>query len=116
MILLAGIVAKNSILLVDFAMQKIRDSGTDPRIAIVESAPVRLRPILMTSIAMIAGMLPIATGLGAGGAARQSLGIATIGGILSSTVLTLLVVPNLFILIEDMNAWWRRRRKVTVAD
>ena len=111
MILLAGIVAKNSILLIDFAMQKIRENGTDPRIAIIQSAPVRLRPILMTSIAMIAGMLPIATGWGAGGAARQSLGIATIGGIISSTILTLLVVPNLFILIEDFNSWWRERRK-----
>lgn len=111
MILLAGIVAKNSILLVDFAMQKIRDHGTDARIAIVESAPIRLRPILMTSIAMIAGMLPIATGWGAGGAARQSLGIATIGGIISSTFLTLLVVPNLFVLIEDLNVRWRQRHR-----
>jgi multidrug efflux pump subunit AcrB len=111
MILLAGIVAKNSILLIDFAMQKIRESGTDPRTAIIESAPIRLRPILMTSIAMIAGMIPIATGWGAGGAARQSLGIATIGGIVSSTILTLLVVPNLFIFIEDFNGWWRKRQQ-----
>lgn len=109
MILLAGIVAKNSILLVDFAMQRVRDTGIDPATAIVEAAPLRLRPILMTSVAMIAGMLPIATGLGAGGAARQSLGIATIGGVVSSTLLTLLVVPNLFVGISRFSARLRQK-------
>jgi multidrug efflux pump subunit AcrB len=102
MILLAGIVAKNSILLVDFAMQRVRDAHVSPMDAIRETAPLRLRPILMTSIAMIVGMLPVATGLGAGGAARQSLGISTIGGIISSTFLTLLVVPNLYVVIERL--------------
>jgi multidrug efflux pump subunit AcrB len=100
MILLAGIVAKNSILLVDFAMQKVRDEGVAPSAAILETAPLRLRPILMTSVAMIVGMLPVATGLGVGGAARQALGVATIGGILSSTFLTLLIVPNLYVAVE----------------
>ena len=100
MILLAGIVAKNSILLVDLAMQRVRDNGMDPTQAILEAAPLRLRPILMTSVAMIAGMIPIASGLGAGGAARQSLGIATIGGVVSSTILTLWIVPNLFVWIS----------------
>jgi HAE1 family hydrophobic/amphiphilic exporter-1 len=109
MILLAGIVAKNSILLVDFAIQRVRDAGIDPATAIVEAAPLRLRPILMTSVAMIAGMLPIATGLGAGGAARQSLGIATIGGVVSSTLLTLLVVPNLFVAMSRFTARLRRK-------
>lgn len=104
-ILLAGICAKNSILLIDFAMQKIR-IGEDAAQAILESAPLRLRPILMTSVAMIVGMLPVATGWGAGGAARMPLGIATIGGVISSTVLTLFVVPNLFVFIEK-----RRRRR-----
>ena len=107
MILLAGIVAKNSILLVDLAMQKVRNNGGDPRKAILEAAPLRLRPILMTSIAMIVGMIPIASGLGAGGAARQSLGIATIGGVVSSTLLTLWIVPNLFVWISRVS---RRNR------
>lgn len=102
MILLAGIVAKNSILLIDLAMQKVRDSATDPVQAILEAAPLRLRPIIMTSVAMIAGMIPIASGLGAGGAARKSLGIATIGGVISSTILTLCIVPNLFIWISRL--------------
>lgn len=100
MILLAGLVAKNSILLVDFAMQRVRDHAQDPVNAVLESAPIRLRPIVMTSVAMIAGMFPVAMGWGSGGAARMGLGVATIGGIISSTLLTLLVVPNLFIVIE----------------
>jgi multidrug efflux pump subunit AcrB len=111
MILLSGIVAKNSILLVDFAMQKIGDHGGNPADAILETAPLRLRPIIMTSVAMIAGMVPVATGLGSGGAARMGLGIATIGGVISSTILTLFVVPSLFISIENLAAWFRRRRR-----
>jgi HAE1 family hydrophobic/amphiphilic exporter-1 len=109
-ILLAGIVAKNSILLVDFAMQKVREDHHDAQDAILESAPLRLRPILMTSAAMIVGMIPVATGLGVGGAARQSLGVATIGGILSSTVLTLLVVPNLYIAVDRASRRFRSPR------
>lgn len=104
-VLLAGICAKNSILLIDFAMQRIRGGG-DPQHAVLQTAPLRLRPILMTSVAMIVGMLPVATGWGAGGAARMPLGIATIGGVVSSTLLTLFVVPNFFVFIENL----RRRR------
>jgi HAE1 family hydrophobic/amphiphilic exporter-1 len=101
-VLLAGIVAKNSILLVDFAIARVRQ-GQSPREAVLESAPLRLRPILMTSIAMGAGMLPIALGIGAGGSARQALGVATIGGVISSTILTLLVVPSFYLLIEKLS-------------
>jgi HAE1 family hydrophobic/amphiphilic exporter-1 len=107
-VLLAAICAKNSILLIDFAMQKVRE-GVSPADAVLQTSPLRLRPILMTSVAMIVGMLPVATGWGAGGAARMPLGIATIGGVLSSTVLTLFVVPNLFVWIE-----MRRSKKVSV--
>lgn len=113
MILLAGIVAKNSILLVDFALQKMRDEGLSATEAMLAAAPVRLRPIVMTSVAMVAGMLPIATGLGVGGAARMSLGVATIGGVVSSTVLTLLVVPSVFVavcsLIQRFSGYRLRR-------
>lgn len=101
LVLLAGIVAKNSILLVDFAMEEVRQ-GAHPKEALLKAAPMRLRPILMTSIAMIVGMLPVATGLGVGGAARQGLGIATIGGIISSTILTLLIVPNFFLMVSHL--------------
>jgi HAE1 family hydrophobic/amphiphilic exporter-1 len=109
MILLAGIVAKNSILLVDFAAKRVREQGQTPLHAILESAPLRLRPILMTSLAMIAGMLPVAMGIGATGASRRGLGIATIGGIVSSTLLTLLVVPNLFIGMERLKTLVRKK-------
>jgi hydrophobic/amphiphilic exporter-1 (mainly G- bacteria), HAE1 family len=111
MILLAGIVAKNSILLVDFAVQRVRDAGESPRRAILEAAPLRLRPIIMTSVAMIAGMIPVAAALGAGGEARRSLGIATIGGVISSTILTLLVVPSLYLAIEEGMARLKMRRQ-----
>ncbi len=110
LILLAGIVAKNSILLVDFASQKRRHDSLSAREAMMQAAPLRLRPIIMTSVAMIAGMLPIATALGSGGAARQSLGIATIGGVLSSTFLTLLVVPSLYIAIEDVTEFIKKKK------
>lgn len=109
MILLAGIVAKNSILLVDFAMQKVREHNMEPGKAILEAAPLRLRPILMTSLAMIVGMLPVATGLGVGGAARQGLGVATIGGIISSTFLTLVIVPNLYVAIERFSRKFKKQ-------
>ena len=102
MILLAGIVAKNSILLVDFATQNVQKNNQDAKTAILETAPLRLRPILMTSAAMIVGMLPVALGMGAGGATRKALGITTIGGVISSTVLTLLVVPNLFVFMAKL--------------
>ena len=108
MILLSGIVAKNSILLIDFAVQRVHE-GESPRQAILEAAPLRLRPIIMTSVAMIAGMIPVAAALGAGGEARRSLGIATIGGVISSTFLTLLVVPSLYLAIEAAMAWGRNR-------
>jgi multidrug efflux pump subunit AcrB len=109
-ILLAGIVAKNSILLVDFAALRVREHGEEPGVAMLEAAPLRLRPIVMTSIAMIAGMIPVAVGMGSGGAARQTLGIATIGGVISSTALTLLVVPNFYLLIARFSEWLKRKR------
>lgn len=107
-ILLAGICAKNSILLIDFAMQKVR-AGDSPADAVLATSPLRLRPILMTSVAMIAGMLPVATGWGAGGAARMPLGIATIGGVLSSTLLTLFVVPNFFVWVENKRKKFKKQ-------
>lgn len=109
LVLLAGIVAKNSILLVDFAVARVR-AGHAPHTALAESAPLRLRPILMTSAAMAAGMLPVALGLGSGGAARQSLGVAAIGGVISSTLLTLIIVPNFFLIAEALSARFKARR------
>lgn len=94
-ILLMGLVTKNSILLVDHALQGIRDGhGRDE--AILEAGRVRLRPILMTSLAMIAGTVPIAIGLGEAAKSRTAMGVAIIGGLVVSTLVTLIVVPAVF--------------------
>ncbi len=104
LILLMGVVAKNSILLVDYTTQLLGE-GIEEGAAIVQACKTRLRPILMTSLALIAGMLPIAIGVTALGAQRQSLGIAIIGGVVSSTLLTLVVVPAAFGYIDHFRVW-----------
>jgi len=100
-IMLMGLVVKNAILLVDFVNQA-RKSGMERSAAILQAAEVRLRPILMTTLAMIFGMIPMALGLGEGGAQRAGMAHAVIGGLISSTVLTLVVVPVALTLLEDM--------------
>jgi multidrug efflux pump subunit AcrB len=94
-IMLMGLVTKNAILLVDFTNQSIR-AGKPVREAILEAGQVRLRPILMTTLAMIFGMLPMAIGAGQGGEILAPMGRAVIGGVITSTVLTLLIVPVLY--------------------
>jgi multidrug efflux pump subunit AcrB len=100
LILLMGLVTKNAILLVDGALQHIRDDGDGPEEAIRKAGPRRLRPILMTSAAMILGMLPTALGRGMGSEFRAPMAIAVIGGVLTSTMLTLWVVPVVFVWVE----------------
>ncbi|MBD3161111.1 MAG: MMPL family transporter [Candidatus Eisenbacteria bacterium] len=109
-IMLIGLVTKNSILIVEFANQ-LRDRGREVGEAVVEAARIRLRPILMTSFATVFGVLPIAIGLGAGGEARQPLGVAVVGGMLFSTFLTLILVPVVYTL---MARFTRARREVAV--
>jgi len=94
-VLLVGLVTKNAILLVEFANQET-EKGRDPRDAIVEAGKVRLRPILMTALSTIAGIIPIAIGFGAGAESRRPMGVCVIGGMLSSTFLTLFVVPVVY--------------------
>jgi HAE1 family hydrophobic/amphiphilic exporter-1 len=96
MIMLVGLVMKNGILLVDFA-NRARESGKSKVAAIVAAADTRFRPIVMTTIAMIAGMLPLALGLDAGAAERRSLGIVVIGGLSFSLLLTLVLVPIAYV-------------------
>ena len=103
-LMLMGIVAKNSILLVDFAIEEMR-AGKDRLTAILESGHKRARPIVMTTVAMIAGMLPVAVGLGGDTAFRQPMAIAVIGGLITSTGLTLVIVPAVFTLIDDIERW-----------
>jgi multidrug efflux pump subunit AcrB len=101
MILLIGLVTKNSILLVEYANQ-LKERGRSPYDAITESGRIRLRPILMTSVATIMGALPIALGLGAGSISRRPLGYAIVGGVFVSTLLTLFLVPAVWLLVEGL--------------
>ncbi len=100
-ILLMGLVTKNSILLVEFTNQ-LRRRGQTTHEALLEAGPVRLRPILMTTLAMVFGMLPVAAGIGAGAEMRQPMGVSVIGGLLTSTLLTLVAVPVAYSLIDDL--------------
>jgi HAE1 family hydrophobic/amphiphilic exporter-1 len=109
MLMLLGLAAKNSILLVEFAIEDER-AGQSQRDAIVNACRVRARPIVMTSVAMAAGMLPTAIGLGEGSSFRQPMAVAVIGGLLSSTVLALLLVPVVYELIERIE--WRLRPRL----
>jgi hydrophobe/amphiphile efflux-1 (HAE1) family protein len=110
-IMLMGLVTKNAILLVDFTNQALR-AGRSLHDAILEAGQVRLRPILMTTLAMIFGMLPMAIGVGEGGELLAPMGRAVIGGVITSTLLTLLIVPVLYTYIyaftERVKAYWRR--------
>jgi hydrophobe/amphiphile efflux-1 (HAE1) family protein len=107
MIMLLGIVAKNSILLVDYIQQQMRN-GLDMDNSIIKASSIRLRPILMTSLALIAGMLPTALGLSEVGQFRRGMGIVVIGGVISSTVLTLIVVPSLFGYMDKIRCFFRK--------
>lgn len=109
-VMLMGIVAKNSILLVEYAVVGIRERGLSMHDALIDACHKRARPIVMTTIAMIAGMLPIALGFGADASFRQSMAISVIGGLLTSTALSLLVVPVAFIYVDRFERWIVRPR------
>jgi hydrophobic/amphiphilic exporter-1 (mainly G- bacteria), HAE1 family len=101
LVLLIGLVAKNSILLIDLTNQ-LREKGASINEALSEACPVRLRPVLMTSLTIILALLPAAIGLGAGSETNKPLSIAIIGGMVSSTLLTLVVVPAAYSLVMTM--------------
>jgi HAE1 family hydrophobic/amphiphilic exporter-1 len=109
LILLMGLVKKNAILLVDYT-NTLRERGLSRRDALLEAAPVRLRPILMTTFAMVFGMMPVAFGLGEGAETRSPMGIAVIGGLLTSLFLTLVVVPAAYDLFDDWTDKFRKFR------
>jgi HAE1 family hydrophobic/amphiphilic exporter-1 len=106
-ILLMGLVTKNAILLVDNANDR-RRAGKDRHAALVEAGMVRLRPIMMTTSAMILGMMPIALALSEGSGFRAPMARAVIGGLITSTMLTLLVVPVAYTYIDDIGSWLSR--------
>jgi multidrug efflux pump subunit AcrB len=106
-LMLMGIVGKNSILLVDFAIEEMR--AGKPRLeALIEAGHKRARPIIMTTVAMVAGMLPVAFSTAAAGF-RAPMGVAVIGGLITSTLLTLVIVPSMFSLVDDIEAWFEPR-------
>ncbi|MDF2633717.1 MAG: acriflavin resistance protein [Pelosinus sp.] len=109
-IMLMGLVTKNAILLIDFAKQRIGE-GVERNQALVEAAVVRMRPILMTTTAMIFGMLPLALGIGPGAEARAPMAHAIIGGLITSTILTLVVVPVVYTLLDD---FMKKRIKIDI--
>jgi len=112
-ILLMGIVAKNAILLIDFAKWSKEKGGLSTRDALIAAGRIRLRPILMTTMALIAGMIPVALGVGEGADFRSPLGRAVIGGVITSTFLTLLVIPTFYEILDEWRtaaqAFFRRR-------
>ena len=110
LILLMGIAKKNSILLVDFTNQA-RASGMERHEALLHACPVRLRPILMTSIATIAGALPPALAIGPGAELQRPMALAIVGGMIVSTALTLFVVPAAYSLLADMVEWNAARKR-----
>jgi HAE1 family hydrophobic/amphiphilic exporter-1 len=108
LIMLMGLVTKNAILLVDFT-KTLRARGMNRREALITAGRTRLRPILMTTLAMMFGMLPLALALGQGAEMRAPMARAVIGGLITSTLLTLLVVPVVYTVLDDMGGWIRRR-------
>jgi HAE1 family hydrophobic/amphiphilic exporter-1 len=118
--MLMGLVTKNAILLVDFAIRsRAGEDGQPPmerEAALLHAARVRLRPILMTTLAMVFGMVPLAFALSEGSEQRAPMGQAVIGGVITSSLLTLVVVPVVYCYLDDLASWasrkWHRRSAV----
>ena len=113
-IMLIGIVKKNAIMMIDFALEAQRNEGKKPMDAIYEGAVIRFRPIMMTTMAALMGTLPIAIGFGAGAESRRSLGLAVVGGLLFSQVMTLYITPVFYVYMEafqkNISGWFGRKR------
>jgi HAE1 family hydrophobic/amphiphilic exporter-1 len=109
MIMLIGIVKKNAIMMIDFAIATERGRHKSAVDAIIEAASVRFRPIMMTTASAIMGSLPIAIGVGATGASRQGIGIVVVGGLAISQIVTLYMTPVFYTYLDDLQAWLGRR-------
>jgi HAE1 family hydrophobic/amphiphilic exporter-1 len=104
-IMLMGLVTKNAILLIDYT-NILRERGLSRKDALLKAGPTRLRPILMTTFAMIFGMIPVAIGFGEGAEFKKPMGQAVIGGLITSTILTLLIVPVVYTILDDLSSGW----------
>ena len=112
LIMLIGIVKKNAIMQIDFALDAERNHGMAPEKAIYEGCLIRFRPIMMTTMAALLGAVPIAVGYGAGGEARQSLGLVVVGGLLFSQLVTLYLTPVFYTYMAGFQEWVGRRETV----
>jgi HAE1 family hydrophobic/amphiphilic exporter-1 len=110
LVLLIGLVKKNAIMMIDFAVAAEREQGKRPADAIFEACIVRFRPIMMTTVAALMGTLPIAIGLGAGAESRRPLGVAVVGGLAFSQVITLYITPVVYTYFDELQDWLSRRR------
>jgi HAE1 family hydrophobic/amphiphilic exporter-1 len=108
-IMLIGIVEKNAIMMIDFALEAQRTGNKTPSEAILEAASVRFRPIMMTTMAALMGALPIAVGWGAGATTRRPLGVAVVGGLAFSQLVTLYVTPVFFTYLDELQNWFSKR-------
>ncbi len=113
-ILLIGIVKKNAIMMIDFALEAERQEGKEPAAAIYEACLLRFRPIMMTTMAALLGGLPLALGTGVGSELRYPLGLAIVGGLLVSQLLTLYTTPVVYLYLDWLRLWFARWREERV--
>ena len=112
LMMLIGIVKKNAIMQIDFALQAERTEGKSPAEAIYEGCLIRFRPIMMTTMAAMLGAIPISIGYGAGGESRRPLGLAVVGGLLFSQLITLYLTPVVYTYMAGVLDWWRHRHAI----